>query len=148
MVIYVVLGFFFIWLIFLSWVLFKTRQHYLNLISRTKREKIDEILEELTKNDAKFGTEIDKIKKDLLAVIDHARIPIQKVGLVRFNPFERTGGEQSFVLSLLNRNNNGLLINFIYTREGLRVYIKKVKDSKGEKYELSEEEKEAIKQSS
>ena len=64
--------------------------------------------------------------------------------MVRFNPFERSGGEQSFVLALLNNLNSGLVINFIYTREGLRTYIKKVKAGKGEKYELSEEEKEAI----
>ena len=72
----------------------------------------------------------------------------QKIGLVRFNPFERVGGEQSFVIALLNNLNSGLVINFIYTREGLRTYIKKIREGKGEKYNLSNEEQEAVKKSS
>jgi len=45
---------------------------------------------------------------------------------------------------LLNKKNCGLILNFIYTRDGLRVYTKAVKDGKGDKYQLSEEEKKAV----
>lgn len=128
-------------------MLYKTRRHYFNLISKTRKERIDEMLDELLKNDKKFSQDIGIINTQLKGVIEHSKIPLQKVGLVRFNPFERVGGEQSFVLSLLNDHNSGLVINFIYTREGLRTYIKKVKAGKGEKYELSDEELEAIKKS-
>lgn len=148
MAIYISLGLFFIWLIFISWILYKTRRHYHNLISRSKKHTIDDILEQLLANDKKFSSEIEKLVKDVKEIIEQAKIPLQKMGMVRFNPFERVGGEQSFVIALLNNHNNGLVINFIYTREGLRTYIKKVKSGKGEKYELSEEELEAVKKSS
>lgn len=148
MVIYISLGFFFIWLILISWALYKTQRHYHNLISGSKKQKIDEILEHLLANDKKFSNEIADIIKDVKEIIEKAKMPLQKIGMVRFNPFERIGGEQSFVIALLNSYNSGLVINFIYTREGLRTYIKKVKLGKGEKYELSEEEQEAIKKSS
>lgn len=146
--IYISLGFFFIWLIFISWILYKMRKHYQSLITRSKKQSIDQILEQLLLNDEKFSTEFNKLVKNVKDVTEQAKIPLQKIGMVRFNPFERAGGEQSFVIALLNNHNNGLVINFIYTREGLRTYIKRVLRGKGEKYELSEEEQEAIKKSS
>jgi len=138
----------FIWLLFISWILYKTQRHYHNLILRTKKQTIDEILEQLLLNDKKFSDEIEKLVKDVKETIEQSKIHFQKIGLVRFNPFERIGGEQSFVIALLNNHNSGLVINFIYTREGLRTYIKKVKGGKGEKYDLSDEEQEAVNKSS
>ena len=148
MVIYVVFGLFFIWLIFISWILYRTRRHYYNLISGSRKQTIAEILDQLLSNNKKFSLEIEKLTKDLKGAIEQSKLPLQKIGMVRFNPFERAGGEQSFVIALLNDHNSGIIINFIYTREGLRTYVKKVKEGRGEKYELSEEEQEAIKKSS
>jgi|SRR3989344_3429390 len=148
MVIYISLGLFFIWLIIISWLLYKTRRHYYNLISGSKKEKLDDILEHLLANDKKFSDEIEKLIKEVKETIEQSKISLQKIGMVRFNPFERVGGEQSFVIAFLNKHNSGLVINFIYTREGLRTYSKRVKLGKGEKYDLSEEEKEAILKSS
>ena len=148
MIIYIIGGLFFIWLIFISWILYRTRKHYYNLISGSRKQTIAEILEQLLSNNKKFSLEIEKLTKDLKGAIEQSKLPLQKIGMVRFNPFERAGGEQSFVIALLNDHNSGIIINFIYTREGLRTYVKKVKEGRGEKYELSEEEQEAIKKSS
>jgi len=144
---YFVAGFFFIWLITLSWVVYKIRKHYYNLISTTKKDRIDAILDELLLTDKKMITDLEEVKKQLREEMKQSQLHLQKVGLIRFNPFDRIGGEQSFVISLLDKEDNGLIINFIYTREGLRVYTKKVKKGKGEEYELSEEEKKAVEKS-
>ena len=148
MIIYVVLILFFLWLIFLTVVVLKTKAHYNNLISKTRKQKIDEILDELLMIDKKTKEELEMVKKELHEEIKISSLHIQKVGLVRFNPFEKTGGEKSFVISFLNHENSGIVINFIYTRDGLRVYSKKVKVGKGEEYDLSEEEEKAIVSSS
>lgn len=147
MIIYIVLALFFIWLVFLTGIVLKTKAHYNNLISKTRKQKIDEILDELLMTDKKTKEELEIVKKELREEIKTSTLHIQKVGLVRFNPFERTGGEKSFVISFLNHENSGIVINFIHTRDGLRVYSKKVKDGKGEEYSLSEEEKKAIENS-
>src|SRR3989338_5916433 len=135
------------WLAIISWILFKTRKHYFNLIQGSKKHKIDDILEQLLINDKNFSQEIGGITKAIRSIIEQSKLSLQKIGVVRFNPFERGGGEQSFVVALLNYHNSGLVINFIYTREGIRTYIKKVKAGKGEKYELSDEEKQAVSKS-
>jgi len=147
MVIYLVGAIFFVWLIFLSMTVLKIKSHYKKLIIRTKKESIDEILDVLLDNQKKLAEENIGIKKELKEQILSSRLHIQKIGLVRFNPFERMGGEQSFIIALLDKEENGLTLNFIYTKEGLRVYTKKIKNGKGDEYDLSEEEKKAIEQS-
>ena len=66
---------------------------------------------------------------------------IQKVGLLRFNPFKDTGGDQSFILSLIDGNDTGVIISGLYSRSGTSWYAKKVVKGKGVDYDLSEEEK-------
>lgn len=134
----------FSWLFFLTFLVIKIRNHYYSLISKTRKERLDEILDELLKENKKLTNEINLIKKELEKEINNSKFYLQKIGLVRFNPFERLAGEQSFVVVFLDREDNGIILNFIYTREGLRVYSKKVKNGKGDQYQLSEEEKKAI----
>lgn len=133
-----------IWLIILSYLVFKIRNHYYNLISKTRKEKLDEILDSLLDQDKKNFNEIELIKSTLKKQIELSKLNLQKVGLIRFNPFDRAGGEQSFVIAFLDGSDNGIILNFIYTRDGLRVYTKKVKQGKGEEYDLSDEERKAI----
>ena len=70
---------------------------------------------------------------------------IQKIGLLRYNPFADTGGEQSFIVSLLDYNNSGIILTSLQGRSGTRWYAKKVKRGKGTEFDLSKEEEEAIK---
>ena len=147
MVLYIIGVIFFIWLVFLTGIVLKTKAHYNDLISKTRKQKIDEILDELLMIDKKTRQELEIVKKELREEIKTSTLHIQKVGLIRFNPFERSGGDKSFVISFLDHENSGIVINFIYTRDGLRVYSKKVKSGKGEEYNLSEEEEKAIEKS-
>lgn len=144
MIIYGLIFIFFVWLAVLTVIVLKTKAHYNNLISNTRKHKIDEILDELLSINNKNKQEIGEIKKELHQEIQLSNLHIQKVGLVRFSPFEKTGGEKSFVITFLNNENSGIVINFIHTRDGLRVYSKKVKKGQSEEFELSEEEKKAI----
>lgn len=66
-----------------------------------------------------------------------------KMGLVHYNAFEDTGGETSYVLCLLNKEKDGVLMNSLHSRNGTRVYAKEIK--KGHyKGNLSTEELEAL----
>ena len=49
--IYVVISIIFAWLVVLTGILFKTKAHYNNLISKTRKNNIDEILDELLNRD-------------------------------------------------------------------------------------------------
>ena len=87
-------------------------------------------------------TKLDDAYKRLAAT---GSLASQKISIVRFNPFGDTGGDQSFVLAVLDAHNSGYVITSIHGREGTRVYVKPIDDGKS-KYPLSEEEKQALKQ--
>jgi hypothetical protein len=70
----------------------------------------------------------------------------QKIGFVRYNPFNDAGGNISFVLALLNGHDDGVVISSLHGRDGTRVYAKSVRSGKSES-QLTEEEDQAIKES-
>ena len=68
---------------------------------------------------------------------------IKKVGIVRYSAFKDTGSDLSFALALLNDNNDGVVLNGIYSREMSNIYAKPINGATST-YTISEEEKEAI----
>jgi hypothetical protein len=69
---------------------------------------------------------------------------IQKVGIVRYSAFKDTGSDLSFALALLDDNNDGVVLNGIYSREMSNIYAKPVEKGTST-YTVSEEEAQAIK---
>lgn len=68
---------------------------------------------------------------------------VQKVGFRRFNPFQDTGGDNSFILVLLDQNNNGVILSSLYMRDGNRLYAKEIARAAA-RQPLSEEEKQVL----
>ena len=78
------------------------------------------------------------------AVLEAAqRHAFQRVGLVRFNPFEETGGNQSFALALLDAGGDGWVLSSLHARAGTRVYAKAIKAGRSDAA-LSDEETAAL----
>jgi hypothetical protein len=75
------------------------------------------------------------------AVIDS----VQNVGLVRFNPFQETGGDQSFALALLDKRGDGVVISSLHSRTGTRMYARPIKGGTAHS-SLSGEEAQAVQQ--
>jgi hypothetical protein len=68
-----------------------------------------------------------------------------RAGLVRYNPFEDTGGNQSFALALLDGRGDGFVISSLHSRTGTRIYAKAIAAGASETA-LSAEESAALKQ--
>ncbi|MGN1156883.1 MAG: DUF4446 family protein [Agathobacter sp.] len=82
-------------------------------------------------------------KKTMEMVLDHLDGTYQKVGLVKYNAFDDMGGKLSFTLALLNRKNDGFIINAMHSREGCYTYIKEIIDGNSVLL-LAAEEREAL----
>ncbi len=67
----------------------------------------------------------------------------QKTGIVKYNAFEGMGGQTSFVLVMLDAENNGLLLNAMHSRTSCNIYIKEIKKGQPDSI-VSNEEKKAI----
>ncbi len=129
------------------------------LARRTSR--IDARLSGLTRGgggeslEAVLDSHLDKVDavargiRDLdarMAVLEAAqRRSFQRVGLVRYNPFEETGGNQSFALALLDAAGDGWVLSSLHARSGTRVYAKAVAAGRSDSA-LSDEETEALRQ--
>ena len=98
----------------------------------------------------KYLREVENIKQDNTEIkayytkLDNdIENSIQKVGIVRYNAFRDVGSDLSFALALLDRNNDGVVLNGIYGSESSNIYAKPVE--KGfSSYQLSPEEIQAI----
>lgn len=134
-----------LWVLILSIVVWRALRHYRQLVNVTGRDKLDGVLDVLLQREKNNEQSITALREQIDRLEKESQTHVQKIGFVRFNPFDRVGGEQSFALALLNNKNTGIVMNFLYTRDGVRIYAKRVIEGKGQEYDLSTEEKEAIK---
>jgi hypothetical protein len=88
---------------------------------------------------------LDDIEGTLRAMEKPMTHSIQCVGLVRFNPFGDTGGDQSFALALLDKHGDGVVVSSLHGRAATRFYAKPVRAGSSQ-ISLSEEEIQAIQQ--
>ena len=78
------------------------------------------------------------------AVIERRSLrSLQHIGLVRFNPFDDTGSDQSFAIALLNDQRDGIVISSLHGRTNTRVFAKPVAAGDSP-HNLSDEESQAI----
>lgn len=87
---------------------------------------------------------VDRLTGRTSALESSGRKAFQRIGLVRFNPFEDTGSNQSFALALLDADDDGVIVSSLHARGGTRIYAKAVAAGRPEAT-LSDEEAEALK---
>lgn len=88
----------------------------------------------------------DLANKDILKALNRNLVnTYQKTGIVKYNAFEGMGGQASFVLTMLDLNNNGFLINVIHSRNTCYTYLKEIHNGSAEVV-LGAEEKESLMQ--
>lgn len=138
--------FLFIWLLGLTIFFWKLSDHYNRLTAGVNEKSMKAVLESLLRDVSTAKKDIDSLKIYCDKIENEGKFHIQKVGLVRFNPFKDTGGDQSFILSLVDQNDSGVIISGLYSRSGTRWYAKRIHEGKGIEHELSEEEKSALKE--
>ena len=89
--------------------------------------------------DEKYSAVVN-ILKDLNGNMEKC---VQKVGVVRYNPFDEVGGNLSYAVAILDSKNNGVVLNGIHSRTGSFTYAKPIELGVSE-YTLSDEEQEAL----
>jgi hypothetical protein len=134
-----------LWLSGLTLVFWRLLSHYRNLIKKARGGDLISALENVIRLEEKNSAEAKRLKEALDRLAKKSVFPIQKIGLVRFNPFSETGGDQSFSLCLLDGTDTGFILTALHTRDRTRVYTKSVSKGKS-KYELSADEQKVLKE--
>lgn len=117
---------------------------YKRLTKGKNNTSLDRVLAEVIEKQEIDEKRIQEITKDILKMSDDSKVYFQKHALIRFNPFEEAGGDQSFVIALLDFKNNGVVISSLHSRTGTRVYAKPVTVGKSSSHTFTKEEKEAV----
>ena len=120
--------------------------HYNKLCEGIREKNFKSIMENLLKDMSLAKKDVENLKSYCDKIQKEGLLHIQKIGLVRFNPFKDTGGDQSFILSLVDGSDTGVIISGLYARSGTRWYAKRIVKGKSIDHELSEEEKKALKE--
>jgi len=121
----------------------KTEKRLKKFFLGKKAENLEENLIILEKDIEKLKISKEKTEKELEEINKKLKKSIRGLETVRFNPFPDQGSNQSFAIGMLNEENNGVVISSLYSREGMSIFAKPIKNGKSE-YELTEEEKEAL----
>jgi hypothetical protein len=130
------------------WLLRRVRSFESRLLGLTRGQAGDSLEAVLDAHlDKVFAVarDVDDLAARTTRLEESGRKAFSRVGLVRYNPFEETGGNQSFALALLDANADGWVLSSLHARSGTRVYAKVIAAGRSETA-LSEEESAALRQ--
>lgn len=122
----------------------RIEKRYKKLMKGSVGKNLEEMIFEYnSKVDKSLNTA--KHIEDLYIDVDtRLRKCIQKVSVIRYRAFEDVGSDLSYSIAILDDYNNGLVITGIYGRSESTSFTKPIENGIS-KYDLSEEEKLAIK---
>jgi len=141
----IIIGLLVLWLVGISYFMIRTQRAFSHFTKGVAKKDLRTVLEHLAKSFDSLSKDLEGLEKLVQTEVVSSRKHVQKVGLLRFNPFSDTGGNQSFVLCLLDEGNNGIVVTSLHSRDQTRTYAKQVINGRGEGQALSREEEEAIK---
>lgn len=134
-----------VWLLIISVIVARFYSYYSRLIRHDKRDSLFAMIDEMIGKQKHIEQSLSDIHKKYDLLAEGSLLHIQKIGMLRFNPFKDTGGDQSFILALLDAHDTGIVISSLHTRSGTRWYAKKVHNGNSGEYELSDDEKRVLK---
>jgi hypothetical protein len=134
-----------IWLVTLQVQVGRVITHYRRLVRDVDRGNLQQVLDHHLELATQTSEEVAQLQQVTGTLYESVRRCLQRVSLVRFNPFHDVGGDQSFSLAILDDFADGVVFTTLYSRDGCRTYAKPVINGQS-KYALSDEERQAIKQ--
>ena len=136
---YILIGLVVIWLITLTVLFIWIYTFFNKLTDKVKGGNLNEVLKKVLEVEEVNSKDILLIKKEVIRIEKEGFLHLQKLALLRFNPFGEVGGDHSFSLAILDGQNTGIILTGLHARDRTRMYVKPVKKGKS-KLELSKEE--------
>lgn len=134
-----------LWLAILQVRASRMIRRYQQLMSGARAGNLEEVMSMHVGRINQHERQIGDLNRGLDTLDQVLQSAIQRVGLVRFNPFGDVGGDQSFAIALLDQHGNGVVFSSLHNRTETRVYAKPVEAGRSS-YALSDEEAQALAQ--
>lgn len=124
----------------------KMKKNYNSFLSGSDGKSLEEIVLKKFEIINLLNESIKDIYAQLKNIDRNMLLTFQKMGLVKYDAFKEVGGKMSFVLVLLTKENNGIIMNCMHSNsEGCYTYVKRVAAG-NVKSALSKEEEVALNQ--
>lgn len=112
----------------------------------TKANNLEGVMLQISKQISELKNTQIEINKHLDIADKRLDKSIRNVEMVRFNPFMDAGSNQSFAISFMNDEKNGVIVSSLYARDRMSIFAKPIVNGKSE-FELTVEEKEVLEKS-
>ncbi len=123
----------------------KINKRYKEFMSKLGNgDNIEESLKKYLQDVINTEEEVQNLKKYTKEIEKGMEKCIQKVGMVRYNAYNHTGSDLCFAIALLDFEDNGFVINGVYSRDNTTNTYAKPIEHGASKYTLVKEEIEAI----
>ncbi|HAQ02446.1 hypothetical protein A2467_00920 [Candidatus Nomurabacteria bacterium RIFOXYC2_FULL_36_8] len=123
-----------------------TEYRFKKFFAGTKARNLEEVMILLGEQMKELKEKQEKTNEHLEIVDTRLNKSVRNIETVRFNPFEDAGSNQSFAISFLNDEGNGVVMSSLYARDRMSIFAKPIVGGKSE-FELSIEEKEVLEKS-
>lgn len=123
--------------------LFALQKRFDDLTRGIDKKNIVEIVKQFGKQSDLLADDIEAMRSEFAKIRHDTKNFFRKVGLVRYQGFSNTGGDQSFSIALLDDTDSGLILTSLYGRDFSKTYAKRIE--KGQpSHPLTDEEREAL----
>lgn len=133
------------WLVVLQRSESRLRRRLRRILSDNGSTGLDEVLAGQATRIEQLATRVDALtalQRELEAATGRS---LQKVGVIRFNPFQDSGGDQSFAIAMLDQRGSGVVVSSLHGRAETRIFAKQVTNGRST-HSLSDEEQQAIRE--
>jgi hypothetical protein len=131
------------WAIWLQTRLGKVNADYKALVAGTSGGSLEQVLQDHIAQVHNTTQRLEELETLAHQAELASRRSLQWLSVLRFNPFNDVGGDQSFVLALVDDDGNGAVVSSLHMRDMTRVYAKPLKKWESE-HRLTDEEKQAV----
>lgn len=136
-------GFFILVVLVLIAITLKQNQRITSLLHGKNAKSLEDTLLHFINEIKRIQNEHRNIELVLKDMNTRLKTSITGVGLIRFNPFAHSGGNQSFAIALIDEHGDGIIISTLYGRERTSIFAKPI-EKYSSSYELTEEERQAL----
>src|SRR5256885_14673456 len=121
----------------------RLRSRLRRILSDNGSAGLDEVLAAQATRIEQLGGRVDALNALERELESSTTRALQKVGVIRFNPFQDSGGDQSFAIALLDQGGSGVVVSSLHGRAETRIFAKQVVNGRST-HSLSDEEQQAI----
>lgn len=132
-------------IIILLWIAL-TEYRFRKFFAGTKAKNLEDVMIQLDSQMKEINELQDRINEHLVIVDKRLNKSIRSIETVRFNPFEDAGSNQSFAISFLNDEGDGVVMSSLYARDRMSIFAKPIVKGASD-FELSIEEKDVLEKS-